>query len=129
MPNTNVLLECIAKTAVKYLVKGAVNWATFGIGGTFVIDVWDSWEKVASEEKRRKELQELTQPRAPQEPPISEKVMREVVSEQTGLPDWKRIWLDSYLKLIPARARLPHEPRIENPKTCRQSFLWSTPSE
>lgn len=96
------LLQCLAKA----LVKGAGNAVGFGVLGDMLVnvgeEVWREWNRQASADQRRAELEALAQAAARECRAQVEQVVREVAA---GLPAQAQREVENYLLQVPERLR------------------------
>jgi formylglycine-generating enzyme required for sulfatase activity len=94
----------------KFVVRAALNYVGFGVGGEFAVevlpevakDVWQWWGKGRPPEQLQHELQQLAQ----LPPDEAARQAGQAVAEQAAeRPETERVALTTYLSLIPAAIR------------------------
>src|SRR5438552_1233996 len=96
-------LKCVAKVAL----KGAANFATFGIAGELVEEIWNQWSRNADAEQRRQELEalaRLNQKQARQEAAAAVAEAKTAEASVHQLPEID-LPLETYLSQVPAHIR------------------------
>jgi formylglycine-generating enzyme required for sulfatase activity/tRNA A-37 threonylcarbamoyl transferase component Bud32 len=95
---SSVLLRCLARA----LVKSGVNVLTLGVGGDFLVDVWDGWKQQGDAAKRRADLEALAGASSGE---VREACAAVVQAEAASLPAQEQQAVKDYLLQVPAAIR------------------------